>query len=498
MTYKSNKPFKTPGVTVREIRVFGKTISSKAIAVPVFIGYTQIMQLEPNSISTETEAENAVAEGENANPPDQEERELIPVRINSFGEYMSKFGGGDYAQKVGSKKQFYLFESIKLFFANGGKTCYIVSVGDYKSNKKDLKEKLEKGIEKIYEISQANLALIPDAVSLSDSDRGDLYKLLLQTCSLQNGKEVFINQFALLDAKEGLTAHKEEASLKRLGNDNHLAHGAMYHPWLKTNVVSKGDVEKSLIEGNLDFVNKQFGLKSGWDKNLKSTNSKANHIRRAKGEEWSSFIDSTIKNNSLLPPSGAVAGAFVRRDMEEGIQTAPANINLNGVLELNAVINDTNQGDFNAPEDGKAINCIRSFVNNDIKIWGARTLDANDLDYRYVNVRRTMSMLQDSIKELLEKFVFDNNNERTWLKIRASLSKFLKGMLNRGVLAGNTPSEAYEFAVGFGETMDEGDINEGIVRVVVKLALIRPIEFIEIIFEQKTMEAGGGSVEAEA
>ena len=191
----------------------------------------------------------------------------------------------------------------------------------------------------------------------------------------------------------------------------------------------------------------------------------------------------------MLPPSGAVAGAIVRNDERFGIQKAPANINLRGVVELNAVINDTNQGQFNAPEEsGKSINCIRSFVNNDIKIWGARTLDYRGLDYRYINTRRTMSMLQDSIKNLLEQFVFENNDTRTWLKIRASLSKFLKGMLSRGVLFGTTPSQAYDFAVGFGETMDETDILEGIIRVEVKLALIRPAEFIEIIFEQKTME----------
>ena len=282
-------------------------------------------------------------------------------------------------------------------------------------------------------------------------------------------------------------------------NGDHLVHGAMYHPWIKSDVISRSDVERSLCDGDIKFLKKEFSLD---DKIIKAIEGlpiggKANYLRRAKKEEWNTFIENTIKKNSLLPPSAAVVGAYVRSDEQFGIQKAPANIHLRNVLELNAVINDTNQGDFNAPENDRSINCLRSFVNNGIKIWGARTLDCGDEDYRYVNVRRTMSMLQEAIKNLLEEFVFEDNNERTWLKIRASLSKYLKSQLKRGTLAGTTPSAAFDFAVGHGQTMDESDINQGIIRVEVKLALIRPAEFIEIIFEQKTME-GAASVEAEA
>lgn len=521
--------YKTPGVKPIEKRVFGRTISSKITAVPIFIGYTQKIPRQtdtkktsesiPGTKDTNTSKstrksspkknkEDAVQEEEvglavavdTRNKPLHsievpKENRLYVAKINSVDEYIEVFGGGDYKRE---NKIFYLFESIKLFFINGGKTCYIISVGTYNSDEIS-KEELANGIPKIFEIQQANLVLIPDAVSLEgNKERGELYDELLKSCSFENRHGVFINQFALLDAKKGLKKHEGEEALKQLTSSDRLVHGAMYHPWLKTNVVTKADIEQSLlIEENLKFIETKFNLNGETNlfKDL-PIKGKANFLRRQKRKAWNDFIKITIERNSLLPPSGAVAGAFVRSDEQFGIQKAPANINLKGVVELNAIINDANQRDFNAPDNGKSINCIRSFVNNDIKIWGARTLDCRDLDYRYVNVRRTMSMLQDAIKNLLEKFVFDDNNERTWLKIRASLSKFLKGMLRRGVLAGTTPSAAFEFSVGFGETMDEADIHEGIIRVVVKLALIRPAEFIEISFEQKSME-GGATVETE-
>ena len=523
--------YSTPGVKPIERRVFGRTVSTKATAVPIFIGYTQRQEpLNHNglsnveekasksksaklsqtkatkgnsgkTISSKAATTTALLEVETTDvkkekstesplqPLAQEENKVVVRKINTLKEYFHQFGGGHYTWE--DKKIFYLYESIKLFYANGGSTCYIVSVGTYQ-NEEVSKDELEIAVGKVFEIPQANLVLIPDAVSLEDGERGGLYNKLLLSCSPDNEHKVFINQFAILDAKEGIQNYKdEEGTLKKIVSGDHLVHGAMYHPWLHTDVLSRTDIEMSLLEGDTSQIEDKFNLsQNGWaNYENRSTKSKANYLRRSKKEEWENFIKDTIKKNSLLPPSGAVAGAFVRSDEKFGIQKAPANINLSGVVELNAIINDTNQGQFNAPEESdKSINCIRSFVNNDIRIWGARTLDCGGLDYRYVNTRRTMSMLQDSIKNLLEQFVFENNDARTWLKIRASLGKYLKGMLSRGVLYGTTPSQAFEFAVGFGETMDETDILEGIIRVEVKLALIRPAEFIEIIFEQKTME----------
>jgi phage tail sheath protein FI len=524
--------YTTPGVKPIEKRVFGRTVLSKVTALPIFIGYTQRQHpLQQNGASssglrssqsgaggrstsgkgasgssetaaakTATATAEAAVEEKTAKKKtttkskakkedSAEENTIVVHKINNLKEYYHQFGGGDYTWE--EKKMFYLFESIKLFYANGGSTCYIASVGTY-SNGEVVKEELEAGIDKVFELAEANLVLIPDAVSLADKERGSLYNELLLNCSPDNKYRAFINQFAILDAKEGVKKYSDESeTLRNIVEGDHLVHGAMYHPWLHTDVISRTDVEMSLLDGDMGYIEQEFNLsENGWaEYKSKSTKSKANYLRRSKKEQWEDFVNETIKKNSLLPPSGAVAGAFVRNDEKFGIQKAPANINLRGVVELNAPINDTNQGQFNAPaESGKSINCIRSFVNNDIKIWGARTMDYRGLDYRYVNTRRTMSMLQDSIKNLLEQFVFENNDSRTWLKIRASLSKFLKGMLSRGVLYGTTPSQAYEFAVGFGETMDENDILEGIIRVEVKLALIRPAEFIEIIFEQKTME----------
>ena len=484
--------YKVPGVKIKEKRIFGRSVPTNDTAVPVFIGYTL---KNPEGVH----------------------------RLNSFKEYVSKFGGGHYPLAANKKKLFFLYESVKLFYANGGSTCYIISIGNFKSEFKSASD-LEAGLDKLVQIQQGNLVLVPDTVSLKTELRGAFFDKLLEKCSSINQEDAFINQFAILDADVDTKKHAEEKSIQNLTSDERLVYGAMYHPWLQTSIISEGDIEIGLLsDDNLESTLKALS-QSKAPKDLKQKDAptgeekddapkkltpaaikkalagltlkeRSSYLRRNADlkSSWNNTVKEQVEKNRLLPPSGAVAGAFVRSDTKSGIQKAPANIVLHGVNSLHQVVTDAIQKEFNAPDNGKAVNCIRTFVNNGIKIWGARTLDCNDLDYRYVNVRRTMSMLQGSIKALLENYVFEDNTERTWMKIRAALNKFLKTMLARGILYGTTPSEAFDFAVGFGETMTEEDINEGIIRVEVRVALIRPAEFIEIIFEQKSME--GASTE---
>lgn len=58
------------------------------------------------------------------------------------------------------------------------------------------------------------------------------------------------------------------------------------------------------------------------------------------------------------------------------------------------------------PLSGKAINAIRVFVGEGVKVWGARTLDGNSLDWRYINVRRTMIMLEQSVQNATRSVCF--------------------------------------------------------------------------------------------
>jgi phage tail sheath protein FI len=147
------------------------------------------------------------------------------------------------------------------------------------------------------------------------------------------------------------------------------------------------------------------------------------------------------------------------------------------------------QEDLNVSTQGKSVNAIRTFIGEGTLVWGARTLDGNSLDWRYVSVRRTMIMLEESIRLGTKAYVFENNTASTWVTIKSMIRNFLTGIWKRGGLAGASPEDAFSVSVGLGETMTPEDILEGVLRVTVLVALIRPAEFIEITFQQQMQKS---------
>jgi Phage tail sheath protein FI len=98
-------------------------------------------------------------------------------------------------------------------------------------------------------------------------------------------------------------------------------------------------------------------------------------------------------------------------------------------------------------------------------------------------------MLEESIKLASKAFVFEPNTANTWVTMKGMISNFLTSIWKRGGLAGSTPEDAFEVYVGLGETMTSEDILDGFLRITVKVALIRPAEFIEITFQQQQQKS---------
>ena len=141
------------------------------------------------------------------------------------------------------------------------------------------------------------------------------------------------------------------------------------------------------------------------------------------------------------------------------------------------------------PIGGKAVNAIRSFPGKGVLVWGARTLDGNSQDWRYISVRRTVIFIEQSIKYAAEPYVFEPNTAATWSNMKALIVNFLTNVWQMGALAGATAEDAFSVDVGLGSTMTPVDILDGYMRISVKIAVTRPAEFIVITFEQKMQEA---------
>lgn len=200
---------------------------------------------------------------------------------------------------------------------------------------------------------------------------------------------------------------------------------------------------------------------------------------------YKGILTSVRREINLLPPSAIMAGIYSMVDNNVGVFQSPANISIGSVVEPAVKLTNDEQEDLNIPLDGKAVNAIRTFPGKGVLVWGARTLDGNSQDWRYISVRRTVIFIEESIKYAVEPYVFQPNVAATWSNLKALITNFLTNVWQQGALAGATTEDAFSVDVGLGTTMTPLDILDGTMRITIKLAVTRPAEFIVITFEQK-------------
>ncbi|MES1250036.1 MAG: hypothetical protein ABUL46_05095, partial [Chitinophaga rupis] len=209
--------YKTPGVYIQEENAFPNSAVAVETAVPVFIGYT----------------EKAVRNGKSLKNK--------PTKINSFAEYVEIFGKGfspqftvgsagagtppapaspptptDTAEadattapaspptaptgtttggavsmdsiRINDKNTAYFYNSIRLFYANGGSSCYILSVGTYENQATlEVKQGDYLGTTTVFDLLvkefEPTMIVMPDAIVLGESAYNTLYTAALKHCS---------------------------------------------------------------------------------------------------------------------------------------------------------------------------------------------------------------------------------------------------------------------------------------------------------------------------
>jgi len=187
-----------------------------------------------------------------------------------------------------------------------------------------------------------------------------------------------------------------------------------------------------------------------------------------------------------VAPSGYVAGVYANTDTVRGVWKAPAGI----ATTLLGTTGPVSSGVMNDPQQGVlnllSINCLRNFVGTGTVVFGARTLVADNPAFaqsKYVPVRRMTLFIEQTLVSNLKWVVFEPNDEPLWLAIRSSIEAFLLSLFNQQALQGSTPSDAFQVKVD-STTTTPADQQNGIVNIVVGVALLKPAEFVVIKISQ--------------
>ncbi|MBW8686806.1 phage tail sheath family protein [Chitinophaga rhizophila] len=494
----------TPGVYIEEKNAFPSSAVAVETAVPVFIGYTHKAERFGKSLLHK------------------------PTRVTSFAEFVELFGAGfrskfsiadpaaEYkgetfiingvqkAVEIKEKNTFYLYNSIRLFYANGGSNCYIVSVGTYGDKPDGLEISLDDFtgsdtkpdvlllLEKEFE---PTLVVIPDVIALGEAAYNTVYTKVLAHCAKTQSR------FGIFDlAQQGPTDTTDAvvAAFRDKIGINALNYGAAYYPWLKTAIVQANEVDFENLDATVDLetllpedLAKQV-VKAYKAVAEPDTNAKKNYHQSLKASSpvYNSILEEIRARLNELPPGGAIAGIYTLVDNSRGVWKSPANVSISMVNAPAVNISADEQKQLNVDVlAGKSINVIRPFPGVGTLIWGGRTLDGNSQDWRYINVRRTLIMIEQSIKLAARTYVFEPNDATTWVTVKAMIDNFLNNLWKQGALAGAAPEQAYDVQLGLGATMTPQDILDGKMLITVKVAIVRPAEFIVITFQQMMQQS---------
>lgn len=466
-----------PGGYVEEIADPPPSIVPVDTAVPAFIGYT-----------------------ERALDRDGSDLTLRPQRIESLADFEAYFGGPQLETGItvtiedvtvpsagnpvgvtatatvadADRSKHILYYAMQLFYANGGRACYIMSVGPYKADvgaDLDLTE-LDSGLEPLSGVDEPTLIVIPEAQALTQAaDFGTLQNNALAQC------EALRDRFVIMDVHGGAESLSNPhadllaalASFRTSGPSQSLKYGAAYAPNLETVLDYAYDDTAVMVTEVVDGI---ASPAAALDTLVSS--SRIGQARAA------------IRALALtLPPSAAIAGIYASVDAERGVWKAPANISLNAVARPTIEVTTTTNEQLTVdPTGGRSVNAIRLFAGRGTLVWGARTLAGNDNEWRYANVRRFFCFVEESIRKATEPFTFESNDASTWVTVKAMIENFLIAQWRAGALQGAKPEQAFFANLGLGTTMTQADVLEGRMIIEIGMAPVRAAEFVIIRITQ--------------
>jgi uncharacterized protein len=315
-----------------------------------------------------------------------------------------------FAEQLGEAAPLsYLGLAVRGFFENGGTLCYVVALDEALTPL----AAIQQGLNNLSPLHDLDLICAPDLMRPGTDGNLAASGVQAMQAALLDYCDRRGDCFAILDSLPAI----DHRLVLQQRQGLHGTNGALYYPWIKVQS----------------------------DSNLTGT---------------------------FIPPCGHVAGVYARSDQRTGVHKAPANEMLEGVLDLERGMTDTEQGELN-PE---GINCLRAFPGRGIRVWGARTL-SNDPAWIYVSVRRLFITAGRWIERNMNGLTFEPNDASLWVRVERELTVYFEGLFQRGALQGSTAKEAFYVKCN-AETNPPEAREVGTVITEIGLAPSAPNEFI--------------------
>jgi len=361
-----------------------------------------------------------------------------PELIFKWQDYEEAFGGIKEVKDMTTSADA-MGLAVYTYFLNGGGAAYIVHVDeDTPAVSTDTVDGYDKVFVSLEKIRDINIICLPGkAWGNSESPTDDD----IITSAINHAEKTMKNRMVIVDIAETTLNKPADVSALDLPSS---PFAVTYYPWLKI--------------ANPSYVPPEE-------------------------EGVPAAMPATLK----IAPSSFVAGMWAKTDGRRGVWKAPAGIEtvLLGITEPTDNVHDAQQGVLNPLN----VNCIRRMPGAGPVIWGTRTLATKaEAEWRYVPVRRTANMIEESIYNNIQWAVFEPNDHRLWSSLRVNIDAFMNGLWRAGAFQGEKASDAYFVRCNLGDTMKQDDIDQGKVIVEVGFAPVKPAEFVIIHIQQKVAQ----------
>ncbi|OJJ20895.1 hypothetical protein BKI52_09960 [marine bacterium AO1-C] len=223
--------YNVPGVYVEEVSTIPPSVAGVATAIPAFVGYTE-KALDKNGTSFPAS-------------------EVVIRRVDTMLEYEQYFGSkpryarfsmtsdgtlqrkqADGTTDAAELHTHLMYYALRMYFDNGGGSCYIVSVARYDADATgavisttDGNTAIQNGIQKLEEFDEPTLLVLVDAANLAPADYYARCVQVLNQCGELK------DRFGIFDV---LSSDTDATLFRQNIGSNHLKYGAAYLPYLKT------------------------------------------------------------------------------------------------------------------------------------------------------------------------------------------------------------------------------------------------------------------------
>jgi hypothetical protein len=452
--------------------------------------------------------------------------EDVPVPIDSLAGFAGLFETGASESSQGTD---YVAAAVRSFFAQGGRRCYVVRLGDPLSTTGDRAALLaallpkspspptdqrdRSGIEHLAALPDVSLLALPDLPVLCASPT----PLAAYTpAAPPPGPEVFVECDAseLVLPAEGSLAGGQAP---RLSLDDYATWGGALRRILSYVSLSAREVQVvaampipradgtgavadaaagALAEDVHQVVLAQMGEKTA-QASVPGNAASLSSAFLQLGYPWLKTAGSSSLLESLEPPDGVLAGMIARNALTRGTFTSVTKGVPSDVYDIWPPLPMEDARPSSSPltwnDDSRKPLLERlsifGFTPRGLGLLSDVTAFAGE-SYRPGPVNRLVSVICRAARRLGEEVVFAENGPNLWARIESLLSQLLTTFWRLDALEGASASDAFTVRCGKG-TMTQNDIDEGRAVAVVTFSAAARIDVIRVTLSIEASAAGG-------